>query len=373
MRSIAVIIPALCLVPSAYAWGELGHETIAYVAQNFLSAATVTWAQKILGDTSTSYLANAATWADSYRYTTAGTFSQPYHFIDALDSPPSACNVNYDRDCGTGGCVVRAIQNYTSRVTETSLSSVQVQEALQFIIHFLGDIHQPLHDENLDYGGNDIDVLYGSASTNLHAAWDTNMPEAYAGGYSLANAQTWANTLTTDIKTGTYKSQAASWLENVDINSVIDSAMAWATEANAYVCTVVIPGGVSSVQNKDLSTTYYKGVIPTIQLQYARAGYRLAAWLNLIVTGSTGLDGSTPTSSHKTTTTKAKKLAAKTASVSPSPPSKPKKHHVDRRDAAVSPTPTPKKKHHVVRRNAATASPTPTAGLKEKKGHAKHA
>lgn len=62
---------------------------------------------------------------------------------------------------------------------------------------FLGDIGQPLHCENLDVGGNDIDVTYDGDSTNLHAIWDTQIPEAIAGSSSLSGAKTWASTLTT--------------------------------------------------------------------------------------------------------------------------------------------------------------------------------
>ena len=112
MKTFTTIIPLLAALPVSHAWGALGHETIAYVAQNFLSSQTKTFCQNILSDTSTSYLANVATWADSFRETTAGTYSAPYHFIDAEDNPPSACNVDYARDCGSTGCVVRAINNY---------------------------------------------------------------------------------------------------------------------------------------------------------------------------------------------------------------------------------------------------------------------
>jgi hypothetical protein len=102
------------LIPSAHAWGSMGHEAIAYIASNFVTSATKTYCQGILGDTTTRYLANVATWADSYRYTTAGTFSKPYHYIDANDSPPTTCGVTYTRDCPTEGCVVSAITNYVS-------------------------------------------------------------------------------------------------------------------------------------------------------------------------------------------------------------------------------------------------------------------
>jgi hypothetical protein len=123
---------------------------------------TKTYFQSILGDTTTDYLAAVATYvssslqlyekyltqsqADTYRYTTAGLYSKPYHFIDANDSPPSSCSVSYSRDCGSGGCVVSAIKNYvsiasscsiilylisvqTSRVQSTTLSAANVAQA----------------------------------------------------------------------------------------------------------------------------------------------------------------------------------------------------------------------------------------------------
>lgn len=162
---------ALASAPTAYAWGTLGHDTVAYIASNFVKSSTQAWAQGILGDTSADYLANVATWADSYRYTAAGKFSAPYHYIDAEDNPPSSCNVDYNRDCGTGGCSVSAIANYTQRVQSSSLSTTQVNYALRFLVHFLGDITQPLHDEAIDVGGNDIDVTYANKDNNLHHIW----------------------------------------------------------------------------------------------------------------------------------------------------------------------------------------------------------
>ncbi|KUJ06891.1 S1/P1 nuclease [Mollisia scopiformis] len=282
-------IVALAALPFASAWGNLGHETVAYIATNFVSSTTKTYFQNILGDTTTDYLANVATWADTYRYTTAGEYSEPYHFIDANDNPPTSCGVDYDRDCDSAGCVVSAINNYTTRVQETSLKSSERIIAAKMIIHFVGDIHQPLHDENLDVGGNDIDVTYAGTSTNLHHIWDTNMPEQLVGGYTLADAKTWAANLTTGIKTGTYKSSASSWLTGMDLSDPVSSSMIWAQDSNAYVCTTVMPNGVSSVENVDLSGDYYDTAIPVIEEQIAKAGYRLAAWLNLIATGSTGL------------------------------------------------------------------------------------
>ncbi|KAF2811258.1 uncharacterized protein BDZ99DRAFT_385627 [Mytilinidion resinicola] len=279
----------LTTTPLVSAWGTLGHDTVAYIAQNFVTNATESWAQGILADTSSSYMASVATWADTYRYTAAGKFSAPYHFIDAEDDPPKSCGVDYKRDCGESGCVVSAIQNYTSRVVDKSLSTTEKQMALKWIIHFIGDIHQPLHDEALDVGGNTISVTFDGTETNLHHIWDTNMPEKFIGGYSLADASSWAKNLTARIKTGDYKSDASGWLHGISLDDPVSSSMAWATESNAYVCSTVLTGGVDAVEGKELDGGYYDAATPVIEVQIARAGYRLAAWLNLIATGETGL------------------------------------------------------------------------------------
>lgn len=102
----------ITFVPTISAWGTLGHDTVALIAQNFVAANTKTYAETILNDTSATYLANVATWADSYRSTAAGKFSAPFHYIDAEDDPPHECGVDFQRDCGSEGCVVSAIANY---------------------------------------------------------------------------------------------------------------------------------------------------------------------------------------------------------------------------------------------------------------------
>jgi len=277
--SLALLASGL---PSTLAWGALGHETVAYVATNFVASSTKSYFQSLLGDTSTDYLASVATWADSYRETTAGKFSAPFHFIDANDNPPSSCSVVLSRDCGSSGCVVSAISNYTTRLLTSSLSKSERQIAAKMVIHFVGDIGQPLHCEALDVGGNDIDVTYGSDSTNLHAIWDTNIPESIAGGSTLSTAKSWAATLTTAIKSGTYKSAAAGWVSGLSITDAETSALTWATESNADVCSTVLAKGLSYVEDNDLSGAYTTTATPVVNLQIAKQGYRLAKWLDAI-------------------------------------------------------------------------------------------
>jgi hypothetical protein len=109
LASAAVLLSSF---PDVYGWGTLGHETVAFVASNFVLPTTKTYFQSILKNDTDLYLAGVATWADSFRYTAAGRFSKDFHFIDAEDSPPASCGVKYGRDCGEKGCVVGAILNY---------------------------------------------------------------------------------------------------------------------------------------------------------------------------------------------------------------------------------------------------------------------
>ncbi|KAJ5464516.1 Nuclease PA3 [Penicillium daleae] len=281
-RLSKVVLVTLGSLTGVNAWGVLGHATVAYIAQNYVSSSTASWAQGVLGDTSTSYLANIASWADQYRTTTAGKWSAPLHFIDAEDNPPTSCNVDYTRDCGSSGCSISAIANYTQRAGDGRLSTANIAEAVKFLVHFLGDVTQPLHDEAYEVGGNSIKVTFDGYSDNLHSDWDTYMPEKLIGGSSLTDAQSWANTLINEINSGSYKSQAASWIQGDDISDPVTTATRWASDANAYVCTVVMPDGAAALETGDLYPTYYNSAIGTIELQIAKGGYRLANWLNMI-------------------------------------------------------------------------------------------
>ncbi|KAK6582790.1 hypothetical protein PZA11_005198 [Diplocarpon coronariae] len=274
------------ILPLCSAWGSLGHTTVAYVATNFVTDATKTYFQNVLNDTKENYLAGVATWADSYRYTHEGAFSGLYHYMDAIDSPPSSCGVDIARDCHDG-CIVSAIGNYTARVQNKTLSLAERKIAAKFLIHFTGDVHQPLHVENLEVGGNDIAVLFNDVSTNLHAAWDTKIPEKLVGRYTPALAESWASNLTALIKDGSYTSESHSWLAGTSLSDPAETALSWASETNSFVCTTVLPDGQDAVEGKEISGAYYESAIPVVEKQIAKAGYRLAAWLNLIASSST--------------------------------------------------------------------------------------
>ncbi|KAI9803915.1 MAG: hypothetical protein M1825_001795 [Sarcosagium campestre] len=296
---VTSLLLCVSLVSKACAWGGLGHEAVAYVASDFVGASTKTYCQDIIGDRSASFLARVATWADSYRLSKAGSFSTPFHYIDALDNPPQSCGVNYDRDCGTKGCIVSAINNYTERLQDEDLSQASHNESLKFLVHFIGDIHQPLHDENLERGGNGINVTFDGRKSNLHSVWDSDILEKFAGGDSLSVARDLATNLTKSIKSGKYKTEASSWLTDTDISNARATSLKWAKDANAYICTTVLPEGASAIEDTEIDGAYYDEALPVIELQLAKAGYRLAAWLDLIATGTSELAASDPTQTSK--------------------------------------------------------------------------
>lgn len=100
-------------------------------------------------------------------------------------------------------------------------------------------------------------------------------------------ARTFATSLTSAIKDGSFGWNSSSWLDGMDVNDAQGSALTWASQANAFVCSDVLVDGVSAVESGDLDGSYYTAHVDVARTQIARAGYRLGAWLNLVVTGST--------------------------------------------------------------------------------------
>lgn len=253
------------------------------------------------------YLAKVASWADSVRYTKWGRFTKNFHFIDAHDNPPLSCNVDFKRDCKADGCVISALANYTQQSLDSSLPAWRRAQAAKFVIHFVGDLHQPLHNEDVALGGNRIHVLWDGKGFNLHHVWDSSIAEKWIGGmrgkpYPLA--EKWANQLAGEINDGKFSGEKDSWLKDLNFADATETAMAWSREANAFVCshgmyrpcswndsknnsnmTKVLPEGPVAIVGQELGGDYFKKAGPVIERQVARAGFRMAAWLDSIAQG----------------------------------------------------------------------------------------
>lgn len=279
-RNLPIFL-SLCILPlpCVLAWGNIGHRTVAYLAEKYLSPGATTYVSALLNDAD---ISDAAIWADEVRRTHEFHYTAGWHFIDAEDDPPRTCQVNYNRDCNPGpGCVVSAIVNMTERVNDPGLSSYDKGNALKFLLHFIGDIHQPLHTEAEDKGGNGIEVEWGRKRTNLHSVWDSMIIEKLIGWRhgddEQSSAKDWANKLYSADARGL---QLGS--ECDDVQNAQDCALSWAGEANQWVCKYVLKDDVEGVEGKDLSEDYYDGAVPIVEDLVGKAGRRLAAWINAL-------------------------------------------------------------------------------------------
>jgi hypothetical protein len=119
----------------------------------------------------------ACSWADNIKSDHKWDWSKPLHYINpALDNPPVSCVYRPGPDdCPNSICVTEAIKNYTTRLT--SKTDPDPSESFKFLIHFIGDIHQPLHASGRMRGGTQALVRFDRRVTNLHAVWDSLMFE----------------------------------------------------------------------------------------------------------------------------------------------------------------------------------------------------
>ncbi|KAI0290981.1 S1/P1 nuclease-domain-containing protein [Russula brevipes] len=191
---IAAAVVGLGSLPRVIAWGAAGHEIVATIAQSHLDPQVLTAVCSILASDDgvradpPCYLSTVATWADKIRF--RNRWSAPLHYIGATgDHPPDSCLFpGADGWEGTERAnVLDAIHNVSSILTDfvqgssssssaTAAGAPQLaQEALKFLIHFVGDMHQPLHLTGRDRGGNSIKVDWDKRPTNLHSVWDNSL------------------------------------------------------------------------------------------------------------------------------------------------------------------------------------------------------
>lgn len=174
-RYFASIALALLLVPPApaSAFGPLGHRVVGLLAAQRLSpAATAQVAQLLAGEPEPS-LAGVANWADELRDTDPDQARKTarWHYVNF---PPGDCVYAPARDCPDGRCVIAAINRNFLTLADRGRSNEERAEALKFLVHLVGDVHQPLHaGYQRDRGGNDFQVNYRGQGWNLHGVWDS--------------------------------------------------------------------------------------------------------------------------------------------------------------------------------------------------------
>ena len=245
---------AFLVQPAAHAFGAEGHEVIALIAQQYLSADIKAKIEALLALEPGETLVTISTWADRTR----DKATAAWHYVNL----PRDANCDYvsPRDCPDGNCVVGTIEAQVQRLASSAAPAERL-EALKFVVHFVGDVHQPLHAGFADdKGGNTHQLQAFGRGTNLHAVWDSG--------------------LIRDIEPSA-QSLASKLMAKAPASPAPNLAPAqWANES----CKIV--SRPDFYPARTLSAEYVTAFEPVVEQRLYVAGVRLAATLNQALAAS---------------------------------------------------------------------------------------
>lgn len=240
-------IVGLATSPAALAWGSDGHKIVAMLAEAQLTPAARKEVDRLLALEPGATLPSISTWADEHR----NPATAAWHYVNF---PRGDCNYQPERDCPDGKCVVAAIDRQIE-VLRTSNDDEKRLNALKYVVHFIGDIHQPLHaGYGDDRGGNSYQLQAFMRGSNLHAVWDTGLIKAL----QQENEAIVKSLLVRPLSLQKSPFQAAS--------IAMDS------------CKIVAQVGF--YPDRLVTPEYVDRYVPVMAYQLAAAGYRLAQVLN---------------------------------------------------------------------------------------------
>ena len=271
----------LVAVPSLlFGWGANGHRIVAQIAYDNLEPDARRRIDAVMGD---NYLAVLANWPDYIKSEKGWDFAKPWHYMtvdpDETVTGDAATNADDDRinDVREGIDLMTGILRGEAPARETMQDLLQKNRveplngsldatALAFLIHFIGDVHQPMHvGKNRDQGGNKITVLYFGDRYNLHSVWDTWIIEHERLSYTEFAAFAGIHT----------RSQKEEWED--------DSPEEWIEESIALRETIyntLYDRTDRETGLPEFSWNYQHDYLPVVEERLAAAGYRAAYLLN---------------------------------------------------------------------------------------------
>ena len=180
MRKLILPLILLSITSPAFAWGPIGHRVTGAIADRNLSGVARANVQLLLGEED---LAQAATWPDDMKSDPADFWQKqasPWHYVTVREG-----DAYTSADAPPEGDAMSALARFTATLRDPKASIDDKRLALRFIVHIIGDLHQPLHaGGGNDRGGNDMKVSWFGRSTNLHSVWDSAMIEQRSLSYS---------------------------------------------------------------------------------------------------------------------------------------------------------------------------------------------
>ncbi|WJG09668.1 S1/P1 nuclease [Aliiglaciecola sp. LCG003] len=256
LRSLKPLLAATVLLTygsEALAWGQIGHRVTGEIAEQYLSADAKAKIAALYPDKS---LAEISTHADEMRSDPAPFWqktSPPWHYV----SIPEGTSYLVDKHAPPQGDAYTALQAFTQTLKSPQASADEKRLALHFIVHIIGDLHQPLHVGNgTDKGGNDVKLVFFWEDSNLHRVWDSGLIDKQQLSYTE-----WTKWLSQKIT----PEQAKQWR--------ITDPKVWMTES-AILRSSIYPEG------DKLSWSYQYEHLPQVKRRLQMAGVRIAAYLN---------------------------------------------------------------------------------------------
>ena len=258
-RTVMMVAAAALVTPSAaFAWGQTGHRVIGEIAQENISGKTRAEIELILGEED---LAEASTSADEERSNPDNFWQReagPYHYVTVPEGQTYA-----EVGAPDEGDALSALARFTQTVRDPNASREDKALALKFIVHIVGDVHQPLHAGNGDdRGGNDVKVRWFSDDTNLHAVWDSRLIDSRSLSYTE-----YASWLGREIK----PSDAVAWWTA--------DPQVWVAESTRIRDTIYPTG---EQLNPSLGYAYQYEHLGTAEMRLKKGGIRLAAYLDKV-------------------------------------------------------------------------------------------
>ena len=243
-----LLLIGLACSNGAWAWGADGHRLIADYAATRLSPAARAQIDRLLALEPGATLASVSTWADEVRSPTTAA----WHYVNF---PRDAdCRYDGDRMCIQDNCVVGAIDRQMA-VLASAAPEQRRFIALKYVVHFVGDVHQPLHAGFADdRGGNSHQLQAYGRGTNLHALWDSALLQQWPGGITALKEA----------------------MEKVPLTAAASDPRAWAEDS----CRVVSAAGFYPTR-RTLDEGYPEQWNGQLVQQLAAAGQRLAEALNV--------------------------------------------------------------------------------------------
>jgi hypothetical protein len=257
---ISLIVLMFSFPVKAMCWGQLGHRIVAEIADSYLTGKTKAAIKKILGSES---IAMASNWADFIKSDSIFKYLDPWHYVDFEK------NLNYSqlkevlkKDTGKVDDAYAAIIFLSKELKKKSLTLEKKKMYLKLLIHFVGDVHQPLHvSPHGTSGGNDIKVQWFGQSSNLHRVWDSELIEGQQLSYT--EYATYLNHPTT--------TQIKKWQAEPISKWLYDSYMLAQSLHNEL-----------TEANPKLGYRYNYDHIKTLEEQMLKGGVHLAGLLNEI-------------------------------------------------------------------------------------------